>query len=420
MDEGGPRQNAAWRTEGHTSLLILPIPKCVSVACIPLQIWETHFPPCSCGMGYQQPSSFCASKEMQSLWVPFPAFCCLSASRSDSFLHALIRFFLSVLLTQFRLFEGTAELPGGCGSALGGRGWAAELSRRNGSGSPQPGGGGCFWSCGSPWFAPLGTSGCMFFSLNCCIWCAVFCLVVGVFLFLLKIFLFFKGGFISRLLEQSAVGFQTCVLTLRALIAPDITWSQTWARQIIHPPPLLCPLSCPLYVGHPVSQAASPVWIPWGAWGEPSLPPLFILGSQFRVQVLNLWLFSLCVGGDADFPLTAQDDCSSAVIITCARLRSDGRGEDLCGGMTQGWCGASLGPDLVFAGCRNFSPKSWSLGQEWFTTRLPVSILSAWHWPHLLLQRPTEKVWDHLFSWFLLVFAGFLPGWRISGGVGGK
>lgn len=151
-----------------------PIPKCASVACIPLQIWETHFPPCSCGRGDQQPLSFCASKEMLSLWVPFPAFCCLSASRSASFLHALIRFFLSVLLTQFRLFEGTAELPGGCSSALGGHGRAVELSRQNSSSSsPQPRGGGCFWRCRSPWFVPLGTFGCMFFSLNCCIGCAV-------------------------------------------------------------------------------------------------------------------------------------------------------------------------------------------------------------------------------------------------------
>lgn len=30
--------------------------------------------------------------------------------------------------------------------------------------------------------------------------------------------------------------------------------------------------------------------------------------------------------------------------------------------MTQAWDDASLGPDFLFAGCRNFSPKSWRLG----------------------------------------------------------
>lgn len=286
--------------------LCSPIPKCISVACIPLHIWETHFPPCSCGMGDQQPMSFCASKEMQSPWVPFPAFCCLSASRSASLLHVLIRFFLSVLLTQFRLFEGTAELPGGCSSAFRGRGWAVEMSRRNGSSSTQPKGGGWFWSCRSPWFAPLGTFGCMFFSLNCCIWHAVvFSLVVGVFLDIF-VNIFFKGGFISRLLEQSAVGFQALMLTPHALIAPDITWSQTRARRIIHPP--LCPLSCPLYVGHPISQAASPAWIPWGAWGillaSPFYPGVSIScwGVEFGASVA---LFFVC-GWEAGFAPTAQ------------------------------------------------------------------------------------------------------------------
>lgn len=158
--------------------------------------------------------------------MPFPAFCCLSASRSACFLHALIRFFLSVLLTQFRLFEGTAELPGGCSSAFGGHGRAVELSRRNGSSSTRPRGGGWFWRCGSPWFAPLGTFGCMFFSLNCCV--GVCCCFVFVFFL---IHFFFQRSFHFKALEQSAVGFQTRMLTLRALIAPDITWSQARARQ---------------------------------------------------------------------------------------------------------------------------------------------------------------------------------------------
>lgn len=130
-------------------------------------------------------------------------------------------------------------------------------------------------------------------------------------------------------------------------------------------------------------------------------------------------LFCVCVGMSALLRLH-RDDCSSAVTITWARPRSDGRGEDLGGGMTQGWDHASLGPDFLFAGCRNFSPKSWRLGRG-VIYHMAASIHSlCLALAPLLTAKAPEKAWNHLFSRFLLVFAGFLPGWRISGGVGGN
>lgn len=56
-------------------------------------------------------------------------------------------------------------------------------------------------------------------------------------------------------------------------------------------------------------------------------------------------------------------DCSSAVVITWAQPRSDGRGEELRGEMTQGCDDASLGPDFLIAGSRNIPPKSRRLGR---------------------------------------------------------
>lgn len=104
-----------------------------------------------------------------------------------------------------------------------------------------------------------------------------------------------------------------------------------------------------------------------------------------------------------------RDDCSPAVIITWARLKSDGRGEDLHGGMSQGWDDACLGPDLLFAGCRNLSPKSWCLGQ-WFTTWLPVSILSAWHLAPLVTAKTYRK---SMRPFVFMVFVGiwYFPAW---------
>lgn len=164
--EGGLRQTAVWKTKGHPYLLILPHPQMCS--CIPLQIWGAQSPPCDFGRGDQRSLPSCASMEMGSLRTPFPAVCGLSASRSARFLHTEIRFSLSVPLTHFRLFEGTAELPGGCGSAFGGHGRAVELSGRNGSSTPKTHGRRLVWEVQPPLVcSPV--FGRMFFSLNCCL-----------------------------------------------------------------------------------------------------------------------------------------------------------------------------------------------------------------------------------------------------------
>jgi len=161
--EGGCRQTAVWRTEGHTCLLVIPRPQVcfcylhpitdLGSAVPSLQFWEG---------GDQRFAPFCASMETRTLRAPFPAFCCLSASRSARFLRAEIRFSLSVPLTHFWLFEGAAGLPGGCGSAWGEHGRAVELSGRNGSGAPKT----CGEEGGFRGAAPLG--------LLPCVWSHVF------------------------------------------------------------------------------------------------------------------------------------------------------------------------------------------------------------------------------------------------------
>lgn len=69
---------------------------------------------------------------------PVSSFPCLLPSPSQQvFHHAEIRFSLSIPLTHFRLFEGAADLPGGCSSAFGGHGRVVEPSGRNGSSMPK-------------------------------------------------------------------------------------------------------------------------------------------------------------------------------------------------------------------------------------------------------------------------------------------
>lgn len=140
------------------------IPKCASLLAPCDRFGEQRSLPVIVGDGK---NNLCLSVPLwrcEPLWAPFPA---CSASRSACFLHAAIRFSLSVPLTHFRLFEGTVELPCGCSSAFREHGWAVELRGWNGNGTPETHGGRVVLEVHPP-LVCFPVFGCMFFSRDCC------------------------------------------------------------------------------------------------------------------------------------------------------------------------------------------------------------------------------------------------------------
>lgn len=181
----------------------------------------------------------------------------------------------------------------------------------------------------------------------------------------------------------------------------------TSQAEIIHPPLLLGPLSCPLYVGHPVSLAASSAWILEEPEGSPPSSPFYpgvsfsCWGAEFgaSVALLCVWV---------RMPALLQlhrDDCSSAARIAWAAME----GERTCvvgwlrGGMMQAW-----GLTFSLQAAETSLQKGGVEVREWFTT---FSLLGT---GPTCYCRGTEKARNYF------CFGGFLPGWRISGGVGGN